>query len=262
MASIFDKFLGKSEAQKEREASPALLAISQRRQPTYDEIKETERLNREAGVTYPRFQGRLKEGQFLRNIGGLTYVVDANRGATAPSNQEAPTPRGINMFEEALSLDPPSRPPSLGMPVQQQQQPPVRPDGSNGGMFSMPPAMQPPTLDGTIEDLMTQLQGYGRPPTIPDFNQPAQRDLGLPDFTTPGFAPPGMLTPQQPNVPRGVVPSLSPEMFEGQLPMPAATEYTPQSAMQDMGNEYLQQPTEEEMNLLYQRYLDGGQRGY
>ena len=61
MASIFDKFLGKSEAQKEREASPALLAISQRRQPTYDEIKETERLNREAGVTYPAFKVVLKK---------------------------------------------------------------------------------------------------------------------------------------------------------------------------------------------------------
>lgn len=263
MASVFEKFLGKSEAQQEREASPALLAISQRRQPTYDEIKETERLNREAGVNYPRFQGVVKEGQFIRNIGGISYVVDANRGAVAPSNQEAPTPRGMNMFEEALSLDPPSRPSSVGMPVQQQQQPPARLEEFNEGIFTMPPAVQPPTIDTTIDDLMSQLQGYGRPPTMPDFDKPAQRDLGLPSFTTPGFAPPGLMTPQQPNIPNGgQLPPLTPDMFGGQLPMPDATRYLPQPTMQDTGNEYLQQPTEEEMNLIYKRYLDGGQRGY
>ena len=208
MASIFDKQLEKlgigkkGKWQKYREENPVLKAMFERRQPTYDEIKEQERLNREAGVTYPRFQGSLKQGQSLRNIGGLTYVVED--GAAAPTEETVPTPRGMNLFEEALSLPDEPAPPTYqgSMPERRPMQPPMR---SEQGLFNPPqPQMQPPTIDTTIDDLMSQLQGYGRPPTMPDFDKPAQRDLGLPDFTTPGFAPPGLMTPQlpQPNVPQ------------------------------------------------------------
>lgn len=204
MASVFDKYLTTNKYQQQRDASPVLSAINQRRQPTYDEIKEQERLNREAGVTLPRFQGSLKTGQALRNIGGLTYVVEGDGGNMAPSEQTAPTPRGMNLFEEALSLPDEPAPPTYqgSMPERRPMQPPVR---SDQGLFTPPqPQMQPPTIDTTIDDLMSQLQGYGRPPTMPDFDKPAQRDLGLPSFTTPGFAPPGLMTPQlpQPNVPQ------------------------------------------------------------
>lgn len=204
MASVFDKYLTTNKYQQQRDASPVLSAINQRRQPTYDEIKEQERLNREAGVTLPRFQGSLKAGQALQNIGGLTYVVEGDGGNMAPSEQTAPTPRGMNLFEEALSLPDEPAPPTYqgSMPERRPMQPPVR---SDQGLFTPPqPQMQPPTIDTTIDDLMSQLQGYGRPPTMPDFDKPAQRDLGLPSFTTPGFAPPGLMTPQlpQPNVPQ------------------------------------------------------------
>ena len=204
MASVFDKYLTTNKYQQQRDASPVLSAINQRRQPTYDEIKEQERLNREAGVTLPRFQGSLKAGQALRNIGGMTYVVEGDGGNMAPSEQTAPTPRGMNLFEEALSLPDEPAPPTYqgSMPERRPMQPPVR---SDQGLFTPPqPQMQPPTIDTTIDDLMSQLQGYGRPPTMPDFDKPAQRDLGLPSFTTPGFAPPGLMTPQlpQPNVPQ------------------------------------------------------------
>lgn len=203
MASVFDKYLTTNKYQQERDASPVLSAINQRRQPTYEEIQEQERLNRKAGVTLPRFQGSLKQGQSLRNIGGLTYVVDGN-GAAAPTEETVPTPRGMNLFEEALSLPDEPAPPTYqgSMPERRPMQPPVR---SEQGLFNPPqPQMQPPTIDTTIDDLMSQLQGYGRPPTMPDFDKPAQRDLGLPSFTTPGFAPPGLMTPQlpQPNVPQ------------------------------------------------------------
>lgn len=204
MASVFDKYLTTNKYQQERDASPVLSAINQRRQPTYDEIQEQERLNREAGVTLPRFQGSLKAGQALKNIGGLTYVVEGDGGNMAPSEQTAPTPRGMNLFEEALSLPDEPAPPTYqgSMPERRPMQPPVR---SEQGLFNPPqPQMQPPTIDTTIDDLMSQLQGYGRPPTMPDFDKPAQRDLGLPSFTTPGFAPPGLMAPQlpQPNVPQ------------------------------------------------------------
>jgi hypothetical protein len=92
---------------------------------------------------------------------------------------------------------------------------------------------------------------------MPDFDKPAQRDLGLPSFTTPGFAPPGLMTPQlpQPNVPNLDVQAYAPDMFRGQMPMPTPTEYIPQSAMQDIGNEYIQQPTEAELDALYKRLM-------
>jgi len=199
MASVFDKYLTTNKYQQQRDESPVLSAINQRRQPTYDEIQEQARLNREAGVTFPRFQGSLKQGQSLKNIGGLTYVVED--GAAAPTEETVPTPRGMNLFEEALSLPDEPAPPTYqgGMPERRPMQPPVR---SEQGMFTpSQPQVQPPTIDTTIDDLMSQLQGYGKPPTMPDFDKPAQRDLGLPSFTTPGFAPPGLMTPNQPQIP-------------------------------------------------------------
>ena len=67
----------KSPEQLEREASPVMSAMFNRRNPTYDEIEEQKRLNREAGVTYDYFDGRrgLKSGERLKNINGITYVV-------------------------------------------------------------------------------------------------------------------------------------------------------------------------------------------
>lgn len=236
----------KSDAQKERDASPVLSAMSQRRQPTFEEIQEQERLNRASGVTFPRYQGNvaLSAGEKLRNIGGLTYVVPATPPA-APINTT-----GIDLSADIRTPDSPI--------------PPMSADGmggySQGGMFSppVPPArpgftpqrpdstepvqqanfgmgmrtqdiipVQPPTLDTTIADLMGRYKGlYGEDipaPTMPDFT-PTRQSIAPP-------MPSGLFEGVTPQLPQPQMPNLSmqtytPDMFRGQLPMPRPTQYT------------------------------------
>ena len=71
----------KSKYQKQREASPGMNQFSTRSGPEYADIKAQEEINREAGVTLRRFDGKLKSGEKLRNIGGVTYVVPAPSAA-------------------------------------------------------------------------------------------------------------------------------------------------------------------------------------
>ena len=67
----------KSKYQQQREATPGMNWVGTRSGPEYADIKEQERINREAGVNLRRFDGKLKSGEKLRNIGGVTYVVPA-----------------------------------------------------------------------------------------------------------------------------------------------------------------------------------------
>lgn len=235
----------KSDAQKERDASPVLSAMSQRRQPTFEEIQEQERLNRAAGVTFPRYQGNvaLSAGEKLRNIGGLTYVVPADPPA-APINTT-----GIDLSADIRTPDSPI--------------PPMSADGmggySQGGMFSppVPPArpdftptrpaavdltretqfgnMQqeviPVSPDDAIQTLMARLTSYYEDDTP---SMPVRRhDVApVPQAVTPQPVPmqePGLMTPQlpQPQMPNLDVQAYAPDMFRGQLPMPSPTEYTP-----------------------------------
>ena len=83
----------KSDYQRQREASPGMRQFGTRGGPEYADIKEQERINREAGVTLRRFDGKrgLKSGEKLRNIGGITYVVPAagtSTGVTTTFPQE------------------------------------------------------------------------------------------------------------------------------------------------------------------------------
>ena len=81
----------KSDYQRQREASPGMNQFSTRSGPEYADIKAQEEINRQAGVTLKRFQGSLKSGEKLRNIGGVTYVVPAagtSTGVTTTFPQE------------------------------------------------------------------------------------------------------------------------------------------------------------------------------
>ena len=76
----------KSKYQLEREANPGMKHFGTRGGPEYADIKEQERINREAGVTLRRFDGRLKSGEKLKNIYGVTYVVPAEPTAPAATS--------------------------------------------------------------------------------------------------------------------------------------------------------------------------------
>ena len=83
----------KSDYQRQREATPGMNWVGTRSGGEYADIKEQERINREAGVTLKRFDGRrgLRSGEKLRNIGGVTYVVPAagtSTGVTTTFPQE------------------------------------------------------------------------------------------------------------------------------------------------------------------------------
>lgn len=244
----------KSDAQKERDASPVLSAMSQRRQPTFEEIQEQERLNRAAGVTFPRYQGNvaLSAGEKLRNIGGLTYVVPADPPA-APINTT-----GIDLSADIRTPD--------------SSIPPMSADGmggySQGGMFS--PAVPPPAVptrpdltptrptavdptretqfgnmqqevipvspDDAIQTLMARLTSYYKDDT-PSMPVRRQDVAPIPQAFAPRPEPmqgPGLMTPQlpQPNVPNLDVQAYAPDMFTGQLPMPEPTSFNPNAALE------------------------------
>lgn len=287
MASILDRLkrLGvgvKGNRQIEREANPGMNQFSTRGGADYKDIKQQEALNRQAGVTLKRFDGKLKSGEKLRNIYGVTYVVPVDSPEEEIRPPIPPMPAdgmggygqggdirqaippmfagGMGGYSQGGMFDPPSAPtrPDFS-PQRPDSRAPVQQADSGMGMRTQEIIPVQPTdiLDQELNALMRRIEGYSNQstPVMPS----RQGDLSMQTYQ-PQQGPmdaPGMFVPQQPNVPQGNMGSLIPGSFDGQLPMLNPTEY-----MQDTGNEYLQQPTEEEMDLLYQRYLDGGQRGY
>ena len=287
MASILDRLkrIGvgvKSNYQLEREANPGMNQFSTRGGADYKDIKQQEALNRQAGVTLKRFDGKLKSGEKLRNIYGVTYVVPVDSPEEEIRPPIPPMPAdgmggygqggdirqaippmfagGMGGYSQGGMFDPPSAPtrPDFS-PQRPDSRAPVQQADSGMGMRTQEIIPVQPTdiLDQELNALMRRIEGYSNQstPVMPS----RQGDLSMQTYQ-PQQGPmdaPGMFVPQQPNVPQGNMGSLIPGSFDGQLPMLNPTEY-----MQDTGNEYLQQPTEEEMDLLYQRYLDGGQRGY
>ena len=243
----------KSDAQKERDASPVLSAMSQRRQPTFEEIQEQERLNRASGVTFPRYQGNvaLSAGEKLKNIGGLTYVVPAAAPIVERNIERRP--------QSYSSLD------TLTGDVREQYIPGVQAQ-SNMGLFDTPaPAVPPPAVptrpdltptrptavdptretqfgnmqqevipvspDDAIQTLMARLTSYYKDDT-PSMPVRRQDVAPIPQAFAPRPEPmqgPGLMTPQlpQPQIPNLDVQAYAPDMFTGQLPMPSPTEYTP-----------------------------------
>jgi len=106
--SAFKNFLKKfkvgekSKYQLEREATPGYNWVGTRSGPEYADIKAQEEINRQAGVTLRRFDGRLKSGEKVRNIGGVSYVVPAPSAAPAATSYSAdfdsaggPLPQGM-----------------------------------------------------------------------------------------------------------------------------------------------------------------------
>ena len=89
--SAFKNFLKKfkvgekSKYQLEREATPGMNWVGTRGGPSFNDIKAQEEINRQAGVNLRRFDGKLKSGEKLRNIGGVTYVVPAPSAAPVDS---------------------------------------------------------------------------------------------------------------------------------------------------------------------------------
>ena len=91
----------KSKYQLEREATPGMNWVGTRSGPSYADIKAQEEINRQAGVNLRRFDGKLKSGEKLRNIGGVTYVVPAP--SAAPVEPSTPyTPQSFNPQVEGV----------------------------------------------------------------------------------------------------------------------------------------------------------------
>jgi hypothetical protein len=96
----------KSDIQKQREATPGMNWVGTRGGPSYADIKEQQRLNREAGVTYPIYQGSLKSGEKLRNINGITYVIPAPSPLNVPE-REMRSRFPVTGTQAQASLEPP-----------------------------------------------------------------------------------------------------------------------------------------------------------
>jgi hypothetical protein len=91
----------KGDIQKQREATPGMKWVGTRSGGAYADIKAQEEINRQAGVTLRRFDGKLKSGEKLRNIGGVTYVVPAP--SAAPVEPSTPyTPQSFNPQVEGV----------------------------------------------------------------------------------------------------------------------------------------------------------------
>lgn len=249
----------KSSYQKERDASPVLSALSQRRQPTFEEIQEQERLNRAAGITFPRYQGNvaLSAGEKLRNIGGLTYVVPADPPAApinttgidlsadirTPDNSIPPMlADGMGGYSQGGMFSPPK--PFYGYDMKRDPAPsaPTRPDFTPTRPTAVDPTREtqfgnmqqdviPVNPNDAIQTLMARLTNYY---TDDSPAMPVRRQDVAP--VRQAYAPqrdpmqgPGLMTPQlpQPQMPNLDVQAYSPDMFRGQLPIPSPTEYTP-----------------------------------
>ena len=247
----------KSSYQKERDASPVLSALSQRRQPTFEEIQEQERLNRASGVTFPRYQGNvaLSAGEKLRNIGGLTYVVPADPLA-APINTtgidlsadirtpDSPIPPmsadGMGGYSQGGMFSPPK--PFYGYDMRRDSAPsaPTRPDLTPTRPTAVDPTREtqfgnmqqdviPVNPNDAIQTLMARLTNYYTDDTP---SMPVRRQDVAPvrQAYSPRPEPmqgPGLMTPQlpQPQMPNLDVQAYAPDMFTGQLPMPRPTQY-------------------------------------
>ena len=180
----------KSPERLQREASPVLTAMFERRSPTVDEIEEQKRLNRKAGITYDYFDGRrgLKSGEKLKNINGITYVVK-------PFEPE------INTTGFDLSQDFPVQPPQNEMDYNGEYMPPPtgRPAAPPPRRDIVPPA---PANMERPQDVLSFRPSPNFParlpsstevpiPTRPDFT-PERRQMPVPGpnlFTPPAMDP-------------------------------------------------------------------------
>lgn len=176
----------KSPEQLEREASPVMSAMFNRRNPTYDEIEEQKRLNREAGVTYDYFDGRrgLKSGERLKNINGITYVVkpfepEINTTGFDLSQDIPQSPQ----YEPQYDMSPPSASPAVPRRREITPPAPAQREMPQDVMSFRPSPNFPARLPSSTEVPM--------PTDRPDFT-PSQRQAPIPGpnlFTPPAMEP-------------------------------------------------------------------------
>ena len=169
MASILDKLkaLGigqKSPEQLQREASPVMTAMMNRRAPSYDEIEEQKRLNREQGVWYPTFDGNLRSGERLQNINGITYKIPV--GIEIPPNTT-----GFDLSQDIPTAPPQAPvPPPFASPVRPKRGQLVPEEGLMGRLQDVLPLVERP-------DLPSYLTAADVPvPVRPDF-KPKRRQM-------------------------------------------------------------------------------------
>jgi len=176
----------KSPEQLEREASPVMTAMMNRRAPTYDEIEEQKRLNREAGVTYDYFDGRrgLKSGERLKNINGITYVVKPFEPEINTTgfdlSQDIPQ---SSQYEPQYDMSPPSASPAVPRRREITPPAPAQREMPQDVMSFRPSPNFPARLPSSTEVPMPQ------PRT--DFT-PSQRQAPIPGpnlFTPPAMEP-------------------------------------------------------------------------
>ena len=178
----------KSPEQLQREASPVMTAMMNRRAPSYDEIEEQKRLNREQGVWFPLFDGNLRSGERLQNINGITYKIPV--GIEIPPNTT-----GFDLSQD-MPVQPPQNetyyngmPPPTGRPAA----PPPRRD-------IVPPA---PANMERPQDVLSFRPSPNFParlpssteipaPVVPEARMPERRQTPVPGpnlFTPPAMDP-------------------------------------------------------------------------
>ena len=92
----------KSDYQRQREANPGMRQFGSRGGPNYADIRQQEGINREAGVNLKRYEGRLKSGEKVRNINGISYVVPAGGQVTRGMFSNPPAAQSYsNDFQSA-----------------------------------------------------------------------------------------------------------------------------------------------------------------
>ena len=252
----------KGDIQKQREASPGMNQFGTRSGPEYADIKAQEEINRDAGVTLKRFDARLRSGEKLRNIGGVTYVVPADPPAApinttgfdlsadirTPDNSIPPmSADGMGGYSQGGMFSPPK--PFYGYDMSDPvPSAPARPDLTPTRPTAVDPTREtqfgnmqqeviPVSPDDAIQTLMARLTNYYKDDT-PAMPVRRQDVAPIPQAFTPRPEPmqgPGLMTPQlpQPNVPNLDVQAYAPDMFRGQLPMP---EPTSQMFVDEAGN--------------------------
>ena len=261
MASAFDNFLNKyglgfrSFEQGMRQGDKRL---AEQFKIPYDPLATIE----ERGVDPEAFR-RLRESRMPQ-----PPVPPTARPASPPPTQLIPDEglmgRPLDMmplverpdlpsYQTAADLPVPTRP-DMSMPRRDNRPPP------GAGMFSPPtgmPEVPRPTIDSTIENLLSRYDGlYGEPPVAPEPRMPKRQDLGLPAFTTPGYFPEGMMSPrvERPNMQSPAMQNYQPDMFTGRLPMPAMPEYDYGSLNPQTAPDFSRM-TEEEIDAYYSNIL-------
>ena len=230
MASILDRLkrIGvgvKSKAQLAQKSNPGMNQFSTRGGSSYQDIKQQEALNRQAGVGLERFQGRLRSGEKIRNINGVSYVVPVDSPEMRQAIPSMPAD-GMGGYGQGGDI--------------RQAIPPMFADGMGGysqaDYGNKTQEIIPVSPDQVIEGLLGKLvkQQEGTNSTIPvrrqDFSPTRTPNTAAPQYD-PTLSP-GVFSPRMPDMARTDLPPLTPDMFGGQLPMPSPTSFNPDAALE------------------------------